>query len=370
MKILRIPLVIVLVVAAYRGFDANAQTESTVYTLGSQPNDGSIPYGLLVQGSDGNFYGTTSTGGNTNLNGGYGDGTVFRVGSDGSYTNLYSFGSSPTDGYNPQAGLVQGRDGNFYGTTVYGGTSANCGGGCGTVFRISPSGNYTNLYSFGSQPNDGVSPQALVQGSDGNFYGTTLIGGANNCNCGTVFRISPSGNYSNLYTFSNQTESGANPTTLVQGSDGNFYGTAQSAGTNALGTIFRISPSGNETDLYTFGNQPGDGTTPFALVQGSDGNFYGTTEFGGTATNCFEGCGTVFRISPSGSYSNLYSFGSQPNDGGFPFGGLVQGSDGNFYGTTQSGGTSSFGAIFRISASGSETNLYAFGQLINDGEFP
>jgi len=375
MKIVRIPLVIILLIVAGRGFNAGAQTETTLYTFGTigSFNDGYYPFAGLVQGRDGNFYGTTEQGG-TNGEVDVGDGTVFRINPSGVYTSLYSFGSSTNDGANPYAGLVQGSDGNFYGTTYYGGTNDN-----GTVFRISPSGSETVLYQFGpstqgidnasggslSYAAGGANPAAgLVQGSDSNFYGTTSTGG--NCyNCGTVFRISPSGAYTNLYFFGSSTNDGAYPLAgLVQGSDGNFYGTTYYGGTNYVGTVFRISPSGSETVLYQFGGSPTDGYGPQAgLVQGSDGNFYGTTYYGGTNY-----VGTVFQISPSGAYTNLYSFGSSPTDGYNPQAGLVQGSDGNFYGTTSQGGTNfdlnslayDFGTIFRISPSGVYTSLFSF----------
>ncbi len=169
-------------------------TEMILYSFVGSPGDGDGPAGL-VQGSDGNFYGTS--GGGT-----YNAGTVFRISPSGSYTSLYSFAGYPSDGSGP-FGLVQGSDSNFYGTTAGGGTSANyCNGECGTVFRISPSGTYTSLYSFGSSATDGENPEAgLVQGSDGNFYGTTSQGGTNSCSCGTVFRISPNGTYTSLYSF-------------------------------------------------------------------------------------------------------------------------------------------------------------------------
>jgi uncharacterized repeat protein (TIGR03803 family) len=342
MKILRIPLAIVLVVVAGRAFNAEAQTETNLYSFVGFPTDGNGPEAGLVQGSDGNFYGTTDIGGTNN------DGTVFRISPSGTYTNLYSFVGPPSDGYQPTAGLVQGSDGNFYGTTYEGGTSANCDGvGCGTVFRISPSGNYTQLYSFAGPP-DGAQPYAgLVQGSDGNFYGTTEHGGSGSCSlgCGTVFRISPSGTETNLHSFAGSPTDGAYPSAgLVQGSDGNFYGTTQVGGTNPCqcGTVFRISSSGSYTTLYSFVGYPNDGVDPRGLVQGSDGNFYGTTQVGGTNDD-----GTVFRISPSGSYTSLYSFGSYPGDGGDPAG-LVQGSDGNFYGTTEHGGTNNDGTVFKL----------------------
>ncbi len=306
----------------------------------------------MVQGSDGNFYGTTVGGGTS------GEGTVFRISPSGSEATLYSFAGSPNDGSGPPAGLVKGSDGYFYGTTSGGGTNSN-----GTVFRISSSGSETNLYSFGSYPNDGADPQAgLVQGSDGNFYGTTSQGGTSGE--GTVFRISPSGSEATLYSFAGSPTDGSGPRAgLVQGSDGSFYGTTSAGGgTNAFnffrhnggGTIFRISPSGSYTNLHGFEGNPNDGANPSAgLVQGSDGNFYGTTEFGGTNDygpfTCPYGCGTAFRISPSGSYTTLYWFAGFPDDGMNPTAGLVQGSDGYFYGTTADGGPSSDGTVFKLS---------------------
>jgi uncharacterized repeat protein (TIGR03803 family) len=182
---------------------------------------------------------------------------VFRISPRGNETNLYSFGYSPTDGQNPHAGLVQGSDGNFYGTTSGGGTGTVCGSfGCGTVFRISPSGNETNLYSFVGPPTDGSKPVAgLVQGSDGNFYGTTCFGGTNYD--GTVFRISPSGTYTNLYSFGSDPADGYEPYAgLVQGSDGNFYGTANGGGANNYGTVFKLTvllnPPANQISAIQF----------------------------------------------------------------------------------------------------------------------
>jgi uncharacterized repeat protein (TIGR03803 family) len=375
MKILRIPLIIVLVVLAGRTFHANAQTLTILYSFGSSPIAGESPWGL-VQGSDGNFYGTSEYGGtSTNCTG---CGTVFRIGPGGSYTNLYTFDGSPNDGLTPQAGLVQGSDGNFYGTTSQGGM-----GGVGTVFRISPSGTETILYSFSNGFFDGAYPDAgLVQGSDGNFYGTTGYG-ATCANCGgggTVFRISPNGSFMNLYSFGSSPNGQSPEAPLVLGSDGNFYGTTYDGGTDGDGTVFRISPSGSYTSLYSFAGPPNDGlTTQAGLVQGSDGNFYGTTEYGGTfcpwigpcdSWPCYSGCGTVFRIGTNGNETVLYSFGSFVLDGTRPQGGLVQGSDGNFYGTTYSGGTAGRGTVFRISPTGIYTTLYSFGSYVLDGWNP
>ena len=277
-----------------------------------------------MQGSDGNFYGTTYDGG-TN-----GCGTVFKISTNGALTSLYSF-TGGNDGANPQAGLVQGSDGNFYGTTPDGGTND-----AGTVFKISTNGALTSLYSF-TGGNDGANPYAgLVQGSDGNFYGTTSRR-RHERRHGTVFKISTNGALTTLYSFTGGND-GANPYAgLVQGSDGNFYGTtAWTAARTTAGTVFKISTNGALTSLYSFtgGN---DGANPQAgLVQGSDGNFYGTTST--AARHEFDGYGTVFKISTNGALTSLYSF-TGGNDGANPHAGLVQGSDGNFYGTTSGGGT-------------------------------
>jgi uncharacterized repeat protein (TIGR03803 family) len=303
-------------------------TLTTLYSFGV--GDGKSPYGWLVQGSDGNFYGTTSAGGAHN------SGTVFKITPGGTLTTLHTFNLS--DGTSPSAGLVQGSNGNFYGTTVAGGANHE-----GTVFKITPSGTLTTLYSFGVS--DGKNPFGwLVQGSDGNFYGTTE-GGGGATDAGTVFKITPSGTLTTLYSF--DVSDGANPFAgLVQGSDGNFYGTTVAGGANnGDGTVFKITPSGTLTILHSFNLS--DGAYPYGgLVQGSDGNFYGTTYFGGGSSNCADGCGTVFKITPSGTLTTLYSFAG--SDGKNPYGGLVQGSDGNFYGTTTGGGANDAGTVFRL----------------------
>src|ERR1017187_644292 len=367
-KVLRRIIAVILLVLAGRTFKASGQTVTNLYSFIGTSSDGGNPQAPLIQGSDSNFYGTAPAGFVQFKTNNYG--TVFRIGPDGSFTNLHSFNG--IDGAYPIAGLVQGSDGSFYGTTVNAGIT-----NFGTVFRISTSGSYTNLHSLVGSPGDGRQPDArLVQGIDGSFYGTTIYGGAStNCNfgCGTVFRFSVSGGYTNLYSFVGSPIDGANPTAgLVRGSDGNFYGTTRNGGANAAGTVFRISPNGSCTNLHSFGNSPGDAALPAAgLVQGSDGNFYGTTLFGGvTSPQNTSGYGVIFRINTSGVYTNLYSFVSPPGDGNFPTGGLVQGSDGRFYGTTQQGGANGNGIIYRITPNGSYTNLYPFAGYPNDGSQP
>ncbi len=296
--------------------------------------DGTFPYAGLIQGSDGDLYGTASLGGASE------DGTVFETDTSGNLNVLYSF--SGTDGWNPYASLIQASDGKFYGTTYEGGASHNCKSGCGTAFKMDAVGNLTVLHSFSGA--DGANPYAgVIQGNDGNFYGTTYDGGAS-LSYGTVFRMDASGNVTVLHSFS--CSDAAQPqAALVQGSDGNFYGTTTKCGSSGFGTVFEMDTSGNLTVLHSFSGY--DGAEPTAaLVQGSDGNFYGTTYYGGASYPGAMCCGTAFRMDASGNVTVLHSF-SGP-DGADPQAALIQGSDGNFYGTTFYGGTSNYGTVFKI----------------------
>ncbi len=330
---------------------------TTLYNFVGNGTDGVHPQAGLIQGSDGNFYGTTVSGG------GSGYGTVFRISPAGVFTTLHSFTGSGTDGASPKAGLIQGSDGNFYGTTNSGGGSYYCNG---TVFQITPGGVLTTLHSFTQIGTDGSEPDAgLVQGSDGNFYGTTYTGSNN---FGTVFSITSSGEYTNLHSFSGSGMDGEHPeASLVQGSDGNFYGTTAAGGGSSSdgGTVFQITPAGNYTTLHSFTGIGLDGQFPRAgLIQGSDGNFYGTTASGGAG----EGVGTVYQITPTGLYRPLYSF--PGTDGATPFAGLVQGSDGNLYGTTEYGGSGSAGTVFQVTLAGAHIILHSFTGSGTDGVYP
>jgi uncharacterized repeat protein (TIGR03803 family) len=308
-----------------------AGTVMTLDLLSNVGGGGFRPTAALVQGPDGALYGTTGKGGIANSTFTQGMGTIFQVTTNGTLTTLVDFKG---DGAWPYAGLVRGSDGNFYGTTEAGGTS-----GGGTVFQVSTNGALTSLYSF-TGGKDGAYPQAgLVQGSDGNFYGTTEAGGTNGG--GTVFQISTNGALTTLHLFTGRNDGSGPDAGLVQGSDGNFYGTTEAGGTSGNGTVFQISVNGALTSLYSFtgGN---DGAYPRAgLVQGSDGNFYGTTSSGYTT-----GYGTVFRMAPDGALVSLVQFDGY--DGANPQAALTLGADGNFYGTTENGGADGAGVIFRV----------------------
>jgi len=272
------------------------------------------------------------------------------------FITLHSFDA--TDGLKPVGALVQGTNGNMYGATNQGGAS-----NAGTVFKITPSGTLTTLYNFCSKSGctDGGYPQAgLVQGTDGDLYGTTAGGGAHND--GIFYRITPSGKLTKLYSFCAQSgcADGKLPEgTLVQAGNGDFYGVTVDGGAYKKGTIYQITASGTLTTLYSFCAQSGcpDGFNPFGgLIQATDGNLYGTTSSGG-ANNY----GTVFQITLSGTLTTLYSFCSQSgcSDGAEPNSGLIQATDGNLYGTTPAfnGGG---GTIFRITPSGTLTTFYSF----------
>jgi uncharacterized repeat protein (TIGR03803 family) len=338
-------------------------TESVLYHFGSTLNDGYMPYGPLIQAQDGALYGLTARGGDQG-----GGGTAFKITLDGTYTVLHSFGGTPDDGIVPLGGLIQATDGNFYGVTSSGGANhcfqiPQAGGNCGTVFRMTPSGEVTTLHSFGASITDGVTPLAsLVQASDGNFYGTTVNGGANACstaggtnNCGTVFRITPDGETTILHSFGPTRFEAIGPMgTLVQGTDGLLYGTTVSGGGGecnavfACGTVFKMTLDGELSIVYAFSREStADGNGPSQyLFQDSDGNFYGTTGSGG-ANGAM--AGTAFRLTPAGVLTTLYSFGPMDFTPANPRGGPTKGLDGALYvPTTYSEAYSGAGSVVRL----------------------
>ena len=350
-----------------RDGSVKGRTFTTLYNFCSQSGcaDGAGPHAGLVQATDGNFYGTTSYGGPEGV------GTVFEITPSGTLTTLHTFCSESgcADGSFP-SGLIQATDGNFYGITVYGGVL-----GVGTVFKITSSGTLTTIYNFCSllYCDDGSAPNAaLIQATDGNFYGTTTTGGAKQPNAigfGTIFKLTPSGTLTTLYSFCPQggttCPEGSNPTAaLVQATDGNFYGTTSYGGPEGVGTVFEITPSGTLTTLHTFCSESGcaDGSFPSGLIQATDGNFYGITVYGGVL-----GVGTVFKITSSGTLTTIHNFCSRRycDDGSAPNAALIQATNGNFYGTTTTGGSKhpneiGFGTIYKITPGGKLKTLYSF----------
>jgi uncharacterized repeat protein (TIGR03803 family) len=347
----------VLLLACAAAVGAGAQTFTTLINFSG--TDGSAPFAALVQGTDGNLYGTTENGGAS------GQGTVFRL-TPTTLTTIYSFcaQSGCADGSQPQAALVLGSDGNFYGTTMFGGAiSSFCVSGCGTVFKITPAGLLTTLYSFCvvSSCRDGSDPVAgLVQGTDGNFYGTTPTGGT--YSQGTVFKITPGGTLTTLYRFCSTppcTDGSAPLTALIQATNGVFYGTTSAGGLTNNGDVFAITSTGALTVIHSF--DVSDGQDPASpLLQAVNGSLYGMTEDGGTSSPpCDFDCGTIFELSPPKSFKNLVNF-DGPNGSDPVYSGLIQGSDGNLYGTTWGGGASSEGTIFKMTLGGELTTVYSF----------
>jgi uncharacterized repeat protein (TIGR03803 family) len=358
--------------------------------------DGGNPAGSLVQGLDGNLYGTTYDGGNAfDTCAGSTCGTVFKISPSGVLTTLYSFCSlaNCADGGGPAGPLVLATDGNFYGITEFGGTGAGCyaANACGTVFKITPSGTLSTIYNWCSQPNcaDGAYgefPEAgtFVQATDGSFYGANDSGGA--AGAGTAFKLTSSGSLTTLHTFCSQTNctDGANPTGgVTQAADGNFYGTTYSGGAIGVGTVYKITPTGALTILHSFCSQTDctDGAYPSGPVtQATDGHIYGTTTFGGANINsaaCQDQgvsyCGTIFEITRSGALTTVYSFCSLANcaDGASPEYRLVQANDGNLYGSTVGGdgGSNQYGVtLFKLTPAGKLTTLYSFNTAFQNPE--
>lgn len=347
MRIHRVLLTIVVVVWLGQPGRVMADTLKTLHAF-TGGSDGSQPYGGLIQATNGDYYGTTESGGGSGL------GTVFSMTSAGTLTTIYNFGGS--DGANPEAGLIQGSDGFLYGTTSGGGTNS-----AGTVFKVGTAGTLTTLHYFTSGSDGGNPRAAVVQGSDSNYYGTTANGGTSGE--GTIFAVLPSGEFIASYSFTGGLD-GANPKAgLVQGSDGFLYGTAYAGGSSNFGTVFRYSMGNGLSYLYNFTGGE-DGANPQgALVEDVNSNFYGTTYDGGA------GYGTVFRYSSTKARLYVLWVFGDGSDGGNPADGLILADDGNLYGTTSTGGNSGAGTVFKITKTGGLTTLYNFSGG-NDGAIP
>jgi uncharacterized repeat protein (TIGR03803 family) len=344
---LALTMVAVLTLAASPS--AQAQTFNSLYSFSGDP-DGSVPFAGVINDKSGTLYGTTETGGSSNL------GTVYKF-SSGTETVLHSFSGS--DGEDPFAEVVMDKSGTLYGTTVAGGAS-----GYGTVFALDSSGTITTLYSFtggadGSQPFSG-----LVLDSKGNLYGTTEVGGSSGY--GTVFKLNiKTKKETVLHSFTGDPD-GSYPLygNLLMDKNGNLYGTAFEGGTSNYGIVWEVSSKGKETVLYSFaGGTDGEYAFEQSLTTDGKGNLYGTTEDGGTYT-----IGVVFKVNiKSKKEKVLYSFGSVSGDGEYPSSGLVRDKKGNLYGTTQSGGASGLGTVFVVKGT-KETILHSFSG--SDGSNP
>lgn len=336
--------------------------ETVLYSFTGQA-DGSNPLGDLVLDAQGNLYGTTS-------------GTVFELTPSGTETIVYAF-TGGKDGGGAYAGLIEDAQGNFYGTTTGGGAN-----GAGTVFEVTPAGKETVLHSFNPHPPASMSLRpwvrdgteafgGLVRDAEGNLYGTTADGG--NYDKGIVFKVTPEGKEVVLYSFFGYEDGAVPAAALVMDAQGNLYGTTNQGGgcQNSpwgCGTVFKVSPSGEETVLYRFTSGYGggpDGGFPWGgLVQDANGNLYGATQAGGGYGGGGNGCGTVFKVTPSGVETILYRF-ACGTDGFWPTSDLIMDAQGNLYGTTSEGGlpgcqNSGCGTVFEVTQAGTETILYRF----------
>ena len=381
-------------------FDPATRTFTSVHHMaplaGGRYPEGYYASSGLIEGIDGNFYGVASGGGP--LNGG----TIYRVTPAGVVSVIHAFDNNRGEGVSPIGELLQTSDGRLYGTNTLGWPNgggvlfavetdgshfevrhvfsavpaspwsnvvkgsdgnlygASAGSGRGVIFRILPDGTYQVLHAF--LASDGWSPEGgLVEGPDGNFYGTTVFGGLNDL--GTIYRITADGRFTLLHSFAaldakcNCYPEGYHPrSTLVLASDGNLYGTATHGGLSVwgYGTVFRITPGGSFSVLHKFGANSRDGRNPYAgLTQGADGRLYGSTHAGGM------GWGTLFAIDFAGRYTKLYDF--KYSEGFRPYASLTLGSNGTLYGSAYRGGPSDGGAIFRFdSYSNSFTTLTSF----------
>ena len=318
-----------------------AQTVTTVYNFTGKNGSANPLYGTLAQGRNAELYGTTyqSTGG---------QGSIFAFASTGVGSTPFSFNG--TNASNPVGGLTLATDGTFYGTTAHGGTQDN-----GVLFEVTPSG-ILFLHELGGE-SDGALPYAApVQASDGSLYGTT--NGSSILSGSTIYKYTPaSGVFTTIYQFNGDAEGQSIFAPLIQGTDGNLYGTANGGGAYGSGTIFKLNTSGTLLFDYSFPCCGTGGLGPVGpLVQASDGNFYGTTSFGGYG----RGYGVIFKMDRNDTVSVLYEFKGPPNDGRGPSAGLTQATDGKLYGTTTAGGLSDSGTLFQITTGGTYKLLYSF----------
>jgi uncharacterized repeat protein (TIGR03803 family) len=313
--------------------------------------DGSIPVAPLTTDTAGDLYGTTRDGGSNGCEFQVGCGTVFKLAAGGTETVLYAF-TGGNDGAEPDGQLTFDEAGNLYGVTRNGGAA-----GDGVVFMLAPDGTETVLHTFAGGATDGVWPQSVLRDKKGRLFGATQAGGA--YNDGTVFELDPNGKMKILHSFTGGSDGKQPVAGLVRDKSGNLYGTTIWGGPENVGTVFKIAPDGSKTLLYSFlnGNDGGDPSAP--LILDKAGNLYGVTLIGGADNN-----GVVYKLSPSGAETVLYTF-TGGADGGIPDAALSRDDKGNLYGTTQHGGTSTncgrgCGVVFKLAPDGTETVLHDF----------
>jgi len=348
-----------VIVVAWATIAAHAQVYTPLYNYGSTAGDplNPSPFSAISQGRDGRLYSTTAFGGASSSK----VGAAYAITTSGGLSKLYDFSASAPN--SPLSGLTLGTDGLFYGSSSSGGAHL-----VGTVFKLSDTGLYTNLWDFTGGNDQGTPEAPLVLGTDGNLYSTTE--GVYSGQYGTAFKITPKGGLATPHVF--KFTDGATPYGLILGLDGNFYGVTRGGGAHSVGVVFKMTRAGKVTVLHSFAGTAGnDGGIPIGgLVQANDGVIYGTTYGGGT-----KNWGTVFKISPTGSgYLVLHNFDrtADINDGIQPLGNLALGTDGNVYGTTGGGGHQNAGALFRVTPSGQYSTLYSFCPVsgCKDGFFP
>ena len=347
---------------------AAAQTETVLYNFAGA-TDGSDSNGGVVRDSEGNLYGTTANGGRN------GGGTVFELTTAGTLIVLHSFAAYAGDGVYPASDLIRDEKGNLLGTTIEGGAF-----GFGTVFRISPGGTESIIHHFGNV-GDGRYPQAKLLNVGGYIYGTTGAGGSSTAcpaGCGTIFSITPNEIETVLHSFSSVPDGSSPLGGLIQDADGNFYGTTVWGGAYGFGTVFEITAAGTDSILYSF-TGGADGSQAYGnLTWGKNGDLFGVTAFGGiTRGGCKQGCGVVFQLTPEGSESVLLAF-PGGTKGLSPRSGLIRDAKGNFYGTTFQGGDLSCtlldlpgcGTVFELTATGKQKILHKFAGGPQDGAGP
>ena len=343
---------------------AQTATETVLHNFGSNPADGVDPMAGVIGDSDGNLYGTTTSGGTA------GQGVVYKldpaIQSPGGWleTVLYTF-TGGTDGGDPVAGVTRDSEGNLYGTTYAGGDLA-CGfngSACGTVFKLDPTGTETVLHRFTGGADGSYPAAGVIRDSAGNLYGTASQGGPD---YGVVYKLDTGGHEAVLYSFTGGTDGSVPDAGVIGDSSGNIYGTTSAGGTAGWGVAYKLDAARQETVLYSFTGEADGGEPNAGVVRDSAGNLYGTTLLGGNTVACpsspilHGGCGVVYKLDRAGNESVLYSF-TGGADGGYPTAGVIRDSAGNLYGTTSNYfGAGGYGVVYKLDTAGNYTVPYSF----------